>query len=173
MDPALLLTLGATAAGLLVALCALLAVARRGRRRLQRDLDGTRAQLAELGTQLERLAAQQAEQARRDAAPRPRSAGEFVITTVGDQTAVPATAGPVQSLTAGQFASVAAGESLVRILSFGYGVRRALSAENRNRIAFEVRREVRRSRKQRRRELKEARRHLRTAQRADLDEDAA
>ena len=49
-------------------------------------------------------------------------------------------------LTAGQFASVAVGESLVRVLSFGYGVRRALSAENRNRIRFEMRREVKRSR---------------------------
>ena len=79
----------------------------------------------------------------------------------------------VQPLTAGQFATVAVGESLVRVLSLGYGVRRALSAENRNRIAFEVRREVKRSRKQRRREVKEARRHLRAAQRDDLTEDAA
>ena len=60
-----------------------------------------------------------------------------------------------------QFASVAVGESLVRLVSLGYGVRRALSAENRNRIAFEMRREVRRSRKDRRRELRDLRRRLR------------
>ena len=76
-------------------------------------------------------------------------------------------------LSAGQFASVALGESLVRVLSLGYGVRRALTAESRNRIRFEMRREVKRSRRQRRRDLKEAKRHLRADQRADLTEDAA
>ncbi len=35
------------------------------------------------------------------------------------------------------------------LLSLGYGVRRALSAENRNRIRFEMRREVKRARRQR------------------------
>ena len=67
---------------------------------------------------------------------------------------------------------MALGESLVTIASFGYGVRRALSAENRNRIGFEMRREVRRARKQRRRDLREAKRHLR-AQTIDDAEDAA
>ena len=76
-------------------------------------------------------------------------------------------------LSAGQFASVALGESLVRVLSLGYGVRRALTAESRNRIRFEMRREVKRSRRQRRRDLKEAKRHLHADQRADLTEDAA
>jgi hypothetical protein len=55
------------------------------------------------------------------------------------------------------------GESLVRLVSLAYGVRRALSAENRNRIGFEVRREVRRARKRRRREEKQGRRYLREA----------
>jgi hypothetical protein len=69
--------------------------------------------------------------------------------------------------------SVAAGESLVRLVSLGYGVRRALSAHNRNRIGFEMRREVRRSRRRRRDEVREARRLLRDRQ-ARLDaEDAA
>ena len=40
------------------------------------------------------------------------------------------------------------------------GLRRALSAESRNRIRFEFRREVKRSRKQRRADLKAALRHL-------------
>lgn len=69
-----------------------------------------------------------------------------------------------------QFASLALGESLVRVTSLAYGVRRALSAENRNRIGFEVKREIRRARRRRRRDLKEARRHLRATQR---EEDAA
>jgi hypothetical protein len=59
------------------------------------------------------------------------------------------------------FATLAARESMIRLVALGHGVRRALSAESRNRIRFEVGREVRRARKVRRRELKEARRHLR------------
>ena len=69
--------------------------------------------------------------------------------------------------------TVAAGESLVRVVSLAHGVRRALSAENRNRIRFEIRREVKRSRRQRRRDLKDARRHLRRQAGTDLSEDAA
>ena len=48
------------------------------------------------------------------------------------------------------------GEPLVKIVALGHGVGRALSAESRNRIRFEMRREVRRARKQRRREMKDA-----------------
>ena len=59
----------------------------------------------------------------------------------------PATTTASTPLSAGQFASVALGESLVRVLSLGYGVRRALTAESRNRIRFEMRREVKRSRR--------------------------
>jgi hypothetical protein len=71
------------------------------------------------------------------------------------------------------FVSVAAGESLVRVVSLAYGVRRALSPESRNRIRFEMRREVKRARKQRRRDVRAAQRHLRTAQRQDMDGEAA
>jgi hypothetical protein len=59
--------------------------------------------------------------------------------------------------------SATLGEPLVRVVSLGHGVRRALSAESRNRIRFEVRREARRSRKQRRREMKDAWRRERAA----------
>jgi hypothetical protein len=69
--------------------------------------------------------------------------------------------------------SVTVGEPLVRLVAFGYGVRRALSAENRNRIAFEMRREVRRARKDRRRELKAARRSAQAARREALAEEEA
>ncbi|CAN5278403.1 hypothetical protein BH18ACT9_BH18ACT9_19470 [soil metagenome] len=80
---------------------------------------------------------------------------------------------PPEPLGPSQFASVAVGESLVRVFAFGYGVRRALSPENRNRISFEMGREVRRARRQRRRDLKEAMRTHRSAGRHHLDEDAA
>ena len=62
--------------------------------------------------------------------------------------------------------SAAVGEPLVKAVAFGHGIRRALSAESRNRIRFEMRREVRRTRKQRRREMKDAWRRIQAAERA-------
>ncbi len=62
--------------------------------------------------------------------------------------------------------SAAVGEPLVKVVAFGHGLARAMSAESRNRIRFEVRREVRRSRKQRRRDMKDAWRRLQAADRA-------
>jgi hypothetical protein len=131
---------------------------------------------------VEELSSQMAE-ARRAGAPVTPEALEFVITSLPDgelsaslaaqENDAPAT----QQLSAGQFASVALGESLVRLISLGYGVGRALSPENRNRIRFAMRQEVRRARRQRRRDVKEARRHLRARQAAgeasDLRSDAA
>lgn len=62
--------------------------------------------------------------------------------------------------------SASVGEPLVKVVAFGHGVRRALSAESRNRIWFEMRREVRRARKQRRREMKDAWRRVQAEERA-------
>jgi hypothetical protein len=56
--------------------------------------------------------------------------------------------------------SATLGEPLVKAAAFGHGLRRALSARSRNRIWFEVRREVRRSRKQRRQDMKAAYRRM-------------
>lgn len=78
---------------------------------------------------------------------------------------------PTRVVDARQFTSMAVGESLVRLFTVGHGVRRALSAESRNRAGFAMRREVRRSRKRRRQELREARRFLHAEQRARLDAD--
>lgn len=71
--------------------------------------------------------------------------------------------------------SATLGEPLVKAAALTHGVRRALSAESRNRIWFEMRREVRRSRKQRRRDMKDAYRREQAEQRAAdrLDGDAA
>lgn len=76
------------------------------------------------------------------------------------------------------FADIVARESVVKAASWGHGVRRALGPEVRNRIRFEVRRELKRARKQRRADLKAALRDLqareRAAMRAERDEgDAA
>ena len=178
MDRATLQTLLLALAGALVLLAVVAAfVSAASRRRLRGELAASRAEVGELSRRVhaldEAVAAARAVPAA-PAAGRPER--EYVITRVGGDvvaaTTTTTTASPVAPapLSAGQFASVAVGESLVRLLSLGYGVRRALSAENRNRIAFEVRREVKRSRKERRREVKQARRHLRTAR---LDQDAA
>jgi hypothetical protein len=139
--------------------------ASRERRRLADDLAAARDELAAVQRRVEGLARR---------SPAAASPQEFVITTAGTvegpAEVEPAAPVPHQQLTARQFASVALGESMVTLASFGHGVRRALSPENRNRIAFEMRREVRRARKRRRRDLKEARRHLRAQ---SFDEDAA
>lgn len=66
--------------------------------------------------------------------------------------------------------SATVGEPLVKAVALGHGLRRALSAESRNKIWFEMRREVRRSRKQRRREMKQAwRREQAEGRSADSD----
>lgn len=73
------------------------------------------------------------------------------------------------------FADLVLRESVVTAASWVHGVRRALSPENRNRIAFEMRREVKRSRRSRRVEMQEALRAYRTRERAGgaASEDAA
>jgi hypothetical protein len=54
----------------------------------------------------------------------------------------------------------------VKVAAFTHGVRRALSAESRNRIWFEMRREVRAARRRRRRLVKDYLREARAAERA-------
>ncbi|MDQ6641321.1 MAG: hypothetical protein M3Y66_02375 [Actinomycetota bacterium] len=75
---------------------------------------------------------------------------------------------PVRPVSNQVVLSAAFGEPLVRVLAFGHGLRRALSAESRNRIGFEVRREMRRSRKVRRREMRDAWRQMRAHEREDV-----
>lgn len=62
--------------------------------------------------------------------------------------------------------SATLGEPLVKVAAFGHGLRRALSPESRNRIWFEMRREVRAARKRRRQLLKQYQRDVRAADRA-------
>ena len=61
--------------------------------------------------------------------------------------------------------SATVGEPLVKVVAFGHGVRRALSAESRNKIWFEMRREVRASRRRRRKAMKAHIREARAAER--------
>jgi hypothetical protein len=183
MEPAVLVTLVAVAVVALLAAVAVLV----GRRRLRTELAAVRADVAALQARLDELAHRPEEPpAHRDGV---GDGPEFVITSLATDTGDTGDTGdngdtarsgvPVLDtdpgaglVSGGRFVSVAAGESLVRVLSLAHGVRRALSPENRNRIRFEMGREVKRSRRQRRRDLKEAKRHLRTQQ-PGLSEDAA
>ena len=58
---------------------------------------------------------------------------------------------PVPDLTTARIASVTLGGPLIKVAALSHGVRRALSEEHRMRIAYVVRKEMRRQRKMRRR----------------------
>jgi hypothetical protein len=79
----------------------------------------------------------------------------------------------VPTVAPGLFADIVLRETVVQTASLFHGVRRALSPENRNRIRFEMRREVKRSRKQRRADLRAARREWEARQRAAMLDDQA
>ena len=93
--------------------------------------------------------------------PYPAEPAEFVITRFGEPAPEPA-----PTLEAKLFADVVLRESVVKAASWAYGVRRGLSPANRNRIWFEMRREVRRARKERKAEEREAIREWRARRRA-------
>jgi len=163
MDLALVVTLAA-AAVVVVGLVATLVVTVAGRRGMAADLRASRQEVETLRSRLDALAESlEGPTGRED----DTSRQQYVITSlpVGAQRNELVVAGQDASgrvVSGRHFAFVAATESVVRVVSLAHGVRRALTAENRNRIRFEMQREVKRARKQRRRDLKEAKRHLRT-----------
>jgi hypothetical protein len=65
------------------------------------------------------------------------------------------------------FSDIVARETVVKAASWTHGLRRALSAESRNRIRFQVRQETRRAARDRRAETKQALREFRARARAD------
>ena len=91
-------------------------------------------------------------------APEPVETAAYVITAIhDDQGAEPQRTTVVPARIDGKlFADIVARESVIKAAGLAHGLRRALSAENRNRIRFEMKREVKRSRKQRRADLKAA-----------------
>jgi hypothetical protein len=135
----------------------------RSRAESRRDLAAARAETEELRARLDALSQRLEETS---SAMVTRDEATFVITDAGGTDVTPNVADSVV-LTA------ALGEPLVKVVAFGHGLRRALSAESRNRIRFEMRREVRSSRKRRRREIKEHLRRARAAERADGETEAA
>ncbi len=150
MDLALVVGLAVTVT-LLAVTCALLAVVLAGSRRAGRSLDAARAEVAQLTTRIERM-----ERTPRMAPPVvPES--EYLITGVGTGRSDDAEADPAEVQTRFVVSSTL-GEPLVKALAFAFGVRRALAPANRNRIRFEMRREVRLARKRRRRDALRKRR---------------
>lgn len=114
-----------------------------------------------------RLAAMEAELARRaPAQTRPSSIvtdeTTYVITGMGSDLRtgadepVPERDAPLPD--GRMFADIVARESAIRALGLAHGLRRALAPETRNRIRFEMRREVKRARKRRRAQRKAAQR---------------
>ncbi len=134
------------------------------RRRLEVELEAARAELDALRHRVEELGAAPPVAA---TAERPV---EFVITDLDPTRSEPPLPAPVSGT---GFVSVVVGESLVKAVALGHGVRRALSADNRDRMTLAMRRHTRLSRRDRRRELKAARRRLRTEVPAGAREDAA
>jgi hypothetical protein len=178
MDATMLLTSTVLAVLLVAGLVAAVLLTLAGRRRVEAELRAARVEMAALTRRLEEVSsATAARMAGEAAAPHDvAGTGRFLITSLVDELPARSMA-PADSdgarLPVQRFLSVAAGESLVRLVSLGYGVRRALSPHNRNRIRFEMRQEVRRSRRRRRDEVKEARRLVRARQAGLAQDDAA
>lgn len=150
----------ACALATVVALVALLLAARAQRRATRAEAHA--ATLADRVTLLESPAAE---------APRPVAEADvstFVITHVGEPDAVarPEREVPVARDIDGRlFADIVARETVVKAASWTHGLRRALSAESRNRIRFQVRQETRRAGRERKAELKQALREYRARER--------
>lgn len=133
-----------------VAVLALLLVGER--RRTSKFLVDSRSEHSALRRRVDELA-------ERVACREPEGAADFVITDIG----LPAGSATAETPVVGRRMMVDAtlGEPLLKAATFAFGVRRALSAESRNRIRFEMRRETRRARKVRRQEMKQAWRAMR------------
>lgn len=93
---------------------------------------------------------------------------EYVITDLGQENGPRV---PARVVPAPMFADILLRESVIKTAALAAGLRRALSPEVRHRIRFEMKREVKRSRKERRLMLKAARRDLESRQRSALRPD--
>jgi hypothetical protein len=137
------------------------------RARTSHDLAATRAEAEALRERLDRIEHEPA----RPEPPAGRAEREYTITQVGDAHA-PVTSGhPAPRPGTGGFADLLLRESVIRLGSLTHGVRRALAAETRNRIRFEMKREVKRARKQRRIDRRAAHRDWQARQRDGLTDD--
>lgn len=160
MIPDVLLTVALALLGALAV--ALLGVLLRDRARTRAELEATRSEAAELRARVDALAVQVASSR--------REPEEYVITHLGEDEPddlVPTGPTAEGRIEGRLFADIVLRETVVKAAGLGHGVRRAMAPETRNRIRFEMRREVRRSRKERRAELRRVRREMQDRQRAE------
>lgn len=156
----------AVAAGLALLALGLGVALVRVRSRTARAVAQSRAETAALRAHVEELE-------RRITRPAPTTGSgpevqEYVITHLGEQEPVE----PVR-IERALFADLVLRETVVKAASLAYGVRRALDPETRNRIRFEMRREVKRARKQRKADTREALRDWQARQRAQLPDEGS
>jgi hypothetical protein len=158
-----------TVVGVLALLALALATALwRVRAGTARELRAAHAEAASLRAQVEEI--ERRLSARSEA--RTRAETEYVITHVGeDPQGVARHAADAEPIDRALFADLVLRETVVKAASLAHGLRRALAPETRNRIRFEMRREVKRARKQRRSEMREARRDWAARQRAVMSDD--
>jgi hypothetical protein len=147
----------------LVALALTVALVR-ARSRTDRAVREAREETAALREQLAALE-------RRVGRPATSSEASFVITDLGQES--PEEQEPLPTVDTALFADLVLRETVVKAAALAHGVRRALDPEVRNRIRFEMRREVKRARKQRRADTRVARREWEARQRADLGEEGS
>jgi hypothetical protein len=139
---------------------------------LVRARSGTEQALARSAAETAALRDQLAALERRLDRPRATPEASYVITDLGHDPA-PETVEEPQRIDSALFADLVLRETVVKAASLAHGVRRALDPETRNRIRFEMRREVRRARKQRKADTREARREWQARRRVDLDEEGS
>ena len=161
LDTALAAAAGAAAMLLLVSLVLLVSRRRRSRADLEAMLDAAHRESDDLRHQLDELTGRVVPQQRTSPEP-----AEFVITHVGEPDLDGGPSAEGVAVPDRLVLSATVGEPLVKVAAFSHGVRRALSAESRNRIWFEMRREVRASRRRRRQLRKRLEREYRANLRA-------
>jgi hypothetical protein len=147
--------------GLALLCLALLAAVVVTRRAWSRDARLAHAELGDLRARLEEL------EHRQGAAPRLAMRTEYVITGLGDEVTPDADRQPAR-VDGAVFADTVLRETVVKAASLAHGVRRGLAPATRNRIRFEMKQEVRRSRNHRRADLMSAQRVLHARQRQAL-----
>jgi NADPH:quinone reductase-like Zn-dependent oxidoreductase len=163
-NPALVAALAACAGAAAALICVAVVQAVRGRRSrgdLEARLAAARQEVDDLRRRVDELTAPV------PAVVEPQQA-DFVITHVGEESSA-AEAFRGVAVPDRLVLSATLGEPLVKAAAFTHGLRRALSARSRNRIWFEVRREVRASRRRRRQLRKRLEREYRARLRSADD----
>jgi hypothetical protein len=151
--------------GLALVCLALLTTLILSRRAWARDARLAHAELGDLRGRVEAL------EHEHGAAPQQTVPTEYLITGLGGSVTPETEAS--DRIDGAVFADTVLRETVVKAASLAHGVRRGLAPATRNRIRFEMKQEVRRSRKQRRTDLKAAQRDLHARERRAMTAEEA